>query len=67
MPATTKCIIIDIDDSFDLYGAFKAKRQIGGIPAILCFNKGNLSYVPDFSVAGSDLEQVNIFFKQVLA
>lgn len=66
MPATIKCATIDIDESFDLYGALKAKRQINGIPAILCFNKGNVSYIPDFSVVGSDVDQVNMFFKQVL-
>jgi thiol-disulfide isomerase/thioredoxin len=68
MPAATvKCIMVDIDDSFDLYAAFKSKRQITGIPAIICFNKGNLSYIPDFSVVGADLEQVNLFFKRVIS
>ena len=66
MPATVKCAAIDIDESFDLYGAFKSKRQITGIPAILCFNKGNESYIPDLNVVGADVVQVNAFFKQVL-
>lgn len=66
MPATVKCAAIDIDESFDLYGAFKTKRQITGIPAILCFNKGNESYIPDLNVVGADVVQVNTFFKQVL-
>ncbi len=65
MPASVKCIMIDIDESFELYAAFKSKRQINGIPAILCFNKGNLSYLPDLSVAGADFDQVNTFFRQV--
>jgi hypothetical protein len=65
MPANVKCITIDIDESFDLYAAFKSKRQIAGIPAIVCFNKGNVSYIPDLSVVGADLEQVNLFFRQV--
>jgi thioredoxin-like negative regulator of GroEL len=66
MPPNVTCLMIDIDESFDLYAAFKSMRQVTGIPAILCFNKGNVSYVPDFSVVGSDLEQVNLFFKRVL-
>ena len=66
MPATVNCAAIDIDESFDLYGAFKTKRQITGIPAILCFNKGNESYIPDLNVVGADVVQVNTFFKQVL-
>ena len=65
MPATVKCIMVDIDESIDLYGALRSKRQINGIPAILCFNKGNLTYIPDFSVSGSNPDQVNLFFKQV--
>lgn len=66
MPATVRCATIDVDESFDLYGALKAKRQINGIPAILCFNKGNLSYIPDLNVVGADADQVNAFFRQVL-
>ncbi len=66
MPATVRCATIDVDESFDLYGALKSKRQINGIPAILCFNKGNLSYIPDMTVVGADVEQVNMFFKHVL-
>ena len=62
---TVKSVIIDIDESFDIYGAFKSKRQLNGIPAILCFKKGNISYIPDFSVNTSDLEAVNAFFKRV--
>ena len=65
MPSTVKCLMIDIDESFELYAVFKTKRQITGIPAILCFNKGNVSYIPDLSVTGADFEQVNMFFNQV--
>ena len=67
MPATVRCATVDVDESFDLYGALKAKRQINGIPAILCFNKGNLSYIPDRNVVGADADQVNAFFRQVLS
>ena len=59
------CIAVDVDDSFDLYGAFKSRRQVSGIPAILHFKQGNLSYIPDNSVVGADHEQVNEFFKRV--
>jgi len=59
------CIAVDVDDSFDLYGAFKSRRQVSGIPAILHFKQGNLSYIPDNSVVGADHTQVNEFFKRV--
>ena len=60
-----QCIAIDVDDSFDLYGAFKSRRQISGIPAILHFKQGNFSYIPDNSVIGADHDQVNEFFKRI--
>jgi len=60
-----QCFTIDVDESFDLYGAFKSRRQVSGIPAILCFKQGNLTYIPDDSVSGSDHEQVNAFFKRI--
>jgi thioredoxin 1 len=66
MPETVRYATIDIDESFDLYGALKTKRQINGIPAILCFNKGNVSYIPDITVVGANVDQVNAFFRQVL-
>ena len=62
-----KCIMIDVDESFEIYGMFKTMRQISGIPAILCFNKGNVSPIPDYSVIGADHNQINEFFKRVVS
>ena len=63
--SNTLCIAVDVDDSFDLYGAFKSRRQVSGIPAILLFKQGNLSYIPDNMVVGADPQQVNIFFNSI--
>jgi thiol:disulfide interchange protein len=60
-----KCIMIDVDESFEIYGMFKTMRQISGIPAILCFNQGNVSPIPNDSVIGADYVQINEFFKRV--
>ena len=65
MPNHVQCYIIDVDESFDLYGAFKAKRQVNGIPAILCFHQGNHSYIPNDVVVGADVQQINAFFNRV--
>lgn len=62
-----KCIMIDVDESFEIYGMFKTMRQISGIPAILCFNKGNVSPIPDDSVIGADNIAINDFFKRVVS
>ena len=63
--SNTLCIAVDVDNSIDLYGAFKSRRQVSGIPAILLFKKGNLSYIPDDMVVGADPRQVNDFFTSV--
>jgi thiol-disulfide isomerase/thioredoxin len=60
--SNTLCIAVDVDNSIDLYGAFKSRRQVSGIPAILLFKQGNLSYIPDDMVVGADVRQVNDFF-----
>jgi thiol:disulfide interchange protein len=62
-----QCFTVDVDESFDLYGTFKTRRQVSGIPAILYFKSGNVSYIPDDIVMGSDHEQVNAFFKRITA
>ena len=64
MPNNVQSIIIDIDDSFEIYSFLKTKKMVNGIPAILCYEKGNTSYIPTHSVLGSDVQQVNMFFQQ---
>jgi thioredoxin-like negative regulator of GroEL len=65
-PDSVACYKIDIDESFELYATFKTKRQVNGIPALLCFRKGNLDVIPDFTVTGADTTQVNQFFQKIL-
>jgi thioredoxin 1 len=61
-----KCIMVDIDDSFDLYALLKSKKQISGVPAVLCWNKGNETAIPDDMVVGADKALVDAFFDRVL-
>lgn len=60
------CGLIDVDENFEVYGFLKSKRRINGIPAILCYYKGNLSYIPEEMTAGSDVNQTNAFFERCL-
>lgn len=57
------CAIIDIDDNFEIYAFLKSRKMVNGVPAILCYKKGNLSFIPDNTVIGSDENQVNLFFQ----
>lgn len=61
-PANVQCAIIDVDESLEIYSFLKTKRVINGIPAILGYYKGNLNYIPDDLVIGSDQNQVISFF-----
>uniref|UniRef100_A0A6C0I552 Thioredoxin domain-containing protein n=1 Tax=viral metagenome TaxID=1070528 RepID=A0A6C0I552_9ZZZZ len=62
MPSTVQTAIVDIDEELDVYAFLKTKKMVNGIPAILCWKKGNTSYIPDDSVLGADLEQLRLFF-----
>lgn len=59
---TCVCIMVDVDDSFELYGALKSKRLVNGIPTILCYNQGNITYAPNKIVVGADENKINAFF-----
>lgn len=62
MPDNVQCAIIDVDESFDIYALLKQKRMINGIPAILAYNKGNLNYIPDNIIIGTNKQQLQTFF-----
>jgi len=63
-PDNVICCEIDVDESFDLYSYFKSKKMVNGVPVILCYKMGNVSYIPDDSVTGSDPVQLDSFFKR---
>jgi thioredoxin-like negative regulator of GroEL len=62
MPNNVQCAIVDIDESFDIYAFLKSKRMVNGIPAILAYYKGNLNYVPNLVIAGTNLQQIQTMF-----
>jgi len=57
------CAIIDIDDNFEIYAFLKSKKMVNGVPVILCYKKGNLTWIPDHTIVGADESQINIFFQ----
>ena len=65
-PPTIQGAIIDIDDNFEIYALLKSKKQVNGVPVILCYKKDNLTLIPDNVVVGADENQVNTFFQTVL-
>ena len=65
LPNTCICADLDVDENFDLYALMKSKKQVRGIPALLAYKKGTLTYAADASVSGSDTEALDFFFKEV--
>jgi len=63
-PNDVVCADIDVDESFDLYAYFKSKKMVNGIPVMLCYKRGNTTYIPDDSVTGSDPVALDAFFKR---
>lgn len=56
------CYEIDVDESFDFYAFMKQKKMVNGIPVFLFYKKGNVGYVPDDSVTGSNPPDIQAFF-----
>tara|TARA_Y100000816_G_scaffold292296_1_gene286844 strand:- start:245 stop:643 length:399 start_codon:yes stop_codon:yes gene_type:complete len=59
------CCDIDVDESFDLYAFLKTKKMVNGIPAILVYEEGNTSYIPDYSYVGGDKTGAEMFFLDI--
>jgi thioredoxin-like negative regulator of GroEL len=66
MPDTVQCAIIDIDNNIETYSFLKTKKMVNGIPAILCWKKGNTTFIPDDVALGSDPTQLKLFFERRL-
>lgn len=63
-PDTVVCADIDVDESFDLYAYLKNKKMVNGIPVIMCYKKGNTSFIPDDTITGADPVQLDAFFRR---
>ena len=61
-PPEVVCADIDVDQSFDFYSFLKSKKMVNGIPVLLCYKKGNKTYIPDDMITGSDANQLHQFF-----
>ena len=61
-PPEVVCADIDVDKSFDFYSFLKSKKMVNGIPVILCYKKGNATFIPDDIVTGADPNSLHQFF-----
>ena len=63
-PLEVVCGDIDVDQSFDFYSMLKSKKMVNGIPVMLCYKKGNETFIPDDMVTGADPIGLDSFFKR---
>lgn len=61
-PPEVICADIDVDKSFDFYSFLKSKKMVNGIPVLLCYKKGNATYIPDDIITGADANALHQFF-----
>lgn len=63
-PPDVVCCDIDVDQSFDFYSMLKSKKMVNGIPVMLCYKKGNITFIPDDIITGADPPGLDTFFKR---
>ena len=63
-PDNVICCEIDIDESFDFYAYLKSKKMVNGVPVLLCYKKGNTSFIPNDSITGINPIELDAFFKR---
>lgn len=66
LPDQIQSMIIDVDEWFEVYAFLKTKKMVNGIPVILCYYKGNVSYIPDEVVIGANVSQINQLFQNAV-
>jgi thioredoxin 1 len=62
LPNTVHFYNLNVDINANLYAFFKQKKMLNGIPTILVFKKDNISFVPDHSVVGANIAEINNIF-----
>ena len=61
-PPEVICADIDVDESFDFYSFLKSKKMVNGIPVLLCYKKGNVTFIPDDMYTGAEPTGLHHFF-----
>ena len=65
-PDNVICCDINIDDNSDVFSFLKSKKMVGGIPAIMVWEKGNNHFAPNDFISGGDLNAVNEFLSKYI-
>ena len=60
-----QCVVVDVDESFEVYAYLKSKKMLNGIPALLMYRQGNTQYTYDDSVSGTKTTELDAFFERI--
>ena len=66
MHDNVQCVILDIDECFDVYAYMKSKKMVQSIPSVICYQKGSDTYVPDDVYCGSEKSELDAFFERCI-
>ncbi len=66
LPSNVQRVIVDIDESIDLYSHMKARKMLKGIPGILAYQSGNVTPIFDDAVNCSDVGEIDQFFSRII-
>ena len=66
LPDNVQRVIVDIDDSIEIYSHMKARKMLKGIPAILAYKSGNVTPIFDDAVNCSDVGEIDQFFERII-
>ena len=61
----TVCIIVDIDESDDVFSFLKQRKMLQGIPTLYLYRKGKDNYIPDESISGTNIIELDYFFNLI--
>jgi thiol-disulfide isomerase/thioredoxin len=65
MPDNVKFYDIDVDESFDLYAWLKSRKQVNGIPVLLAYYPGNITFASNNAITGAEPGSIQTFFDEV--
>lgn len=65
--ATTHAVIVDVDHSSEFYAYMKRRKMLNGIPALFCYEKENMTFVPDNFVIGTSRDEIDRFFANCIS
>lgn len=64
LPKTVQNMILNVEGSAELYTFFKNTKMVKGLPALLCFYKGNYTHIPDDGASSTNIIQITSLFNR---